>query len=156
MLKEFLRDKSAAHLLLIAASVLLFVSQFFNYFEDTSSSWLDPGSEYRASTLYLDLSSKGTATGWQLHTHGYVIMVVLAFALLYDDVSGSKWFRRFGYWAALILILYATSPGAPFRAPGAGMGLVACLMALVAALMNMFGRKSLPPPLTQAKLQPKK
>ena len=139
--------KSAARSLLIAASVLLLVSQFFKYFDDAGNSFLDPGSEFRASTVYIDVSSRGIATGWQLHTHAYWILVVLAFALLRDDIADSKWFGRFGYWAALILILVATSPGAPFRATGARMGALALLMALAAALMNQFGRKSIPPPL---------
>ena len=143
MLKEFFSDKSAAQLLLIAAAVLLFISQFFYYFDDASHSYLDPGSETKASTLYLDLSSRGTATGWELHKHAYVILVVLAFALLRDDIAGTPWFGRFGYWAALLLIFVATTPGAPFRAPGAAMGMVSCLMALAAALMNMVRRNGI-------------
>ena len=145
MLKEFFRDKSAARLLMIAAAVLLFVSQFFNYFDDADKSHM---SFYKGeSTVHLDLSGRGIATGWQLHPQAYLILVALAFALLRDDIADTKWFGRLGYWAALILVLVATTPGAPFRANGALMGIVALLMALVAALMNLFGRKSVPPPL---------
>jgi hypothetical protein len=154
MLKEFFRDKSAARLLMIAAAVLLFVSQFFNYFDDADKSYLTftnngslVGPLSGKSELHLDLSGKGIATGWQLHSQAYLILVVLAFALLRDDIADTKWFGRLGYWAALILILVATTPGAPFRATGALMGTIAILMALVAALMNLFGQKSVPPPL---------
>lgn len=147
MLKEFFRDKSAARLLLIAASVLLFVSQFFKYFDDAGNSFMTFGPDFSSTTVHIDVSSRGVATGWQLHPQAYLILVALAFALLRDDIADTKWFGRFGYWMALILVLVATSPGAPFRATGAGMGMVSFLMALAAALMNMFGRKSVPPPL---------
>ena len=45
-------------LLMIAASVLLSVSQFFNYFEDAGNSFLDPGPKYRAYILFIDLVPK--------------------------------------------------------------------------------------------------
>ncbi len=154
MLKEFFRDKSAARLLMIAASALLFVSQFFYYFDDVDKSYLTythkgslTGPLSGNSELHLDLSGRGIATGWQLHPQAYLILVVLAFALLRDDIANNRWFGRLGYWAAFILIAVATTPGAPFRANGALMGFVALLMALVAALMNLFRRKSVPPPL---------
>ena len=145
LLKEFFRDKSGARLLLIAAWVLLIVSQFFEY-SNGGNGFMTFEPDFRGSTVYLDLSSKA-GTGWELHKHAYVILVVLAFVLLREDIADTKWFSRFGYWAVLLLILAATVPGAPFQCNGAMMGFVALLIALAAALMNHFSRKSDPPPL---------
>jgi hypothetical protein len=145
MLKEFFRDKTPARLLMIAATLLLFVSQFFYYHNDTTRVSFRPHTSARSSDISIDVSSKGIATGWQLHPHAYVILVVLAFALLRDDIAGERWFRRFGYWGCLALIVWATNPGAPFRAPGAIMGAVACVMALAAALLNLVSKQSSAP-----------
>ncbi len=144
LLKEFFRDKSAARLLMIAAAVLLFISQYFRYFDDHDNSFMTFGPDFSSTTVHIDLNARRAASGWEAHPHAWVILVVLAFALLRDDIADTAWFRRFGYWAAFILVFAAATPGAPFRADGAKMGGVALLMALAAALMHQFRRKSIP------------
>ncbi len=139
MLKEFFRDKSPARLLAIAALGLLLVSQFFYYFNDANTGFLTFGPDFSSSTLYLGFGSVGT--GWDLHPQAYIILLVLAFALLRDDVADAPWFDRFGYWVVLILFIAATTPGAPVRATGAKLGRIATLMVLVAAVLNKRARK---------------
>lgn len=143
MLAEFFRDKSGARLLAIAALLLSFVSQFFFYLDDPSTGIL---------TFDVDFNSTGyywfgqTGTGWDLHPHAYVVLVVLAFALLRDDIAEHPLFRRFGYWLCVFLFLAAMTPGAPLRATGAGLGAIAFLMAAAAAVWNQFGAaRTLPP-----------
>ncbi len=144
MLREFLRDKTTAHLLMLAALVLLLVSQFFLYLDDPSSAQLSIGADF-SSTLYIyDFGAQGT--GWQLHPHAWVILVVLAFAFLRDDIYAHPAFIRFGWWAAVALVLAATVPGAYFRAFGAGLGGIAVLAALAAAVLHTFGAKASPQP----------
>jgi hypothetical protein len=139
MLKEFFRGKSFARLLAIAALGLLLLSQFFYYFDDGNTGILTFGPDFSSSRLHLWFGSIGT--GWDLHPHAYIILLVLAFALLRDDIADTPLFDRFGYWAMLILFFAATTPGAPFRATGAGLGAIATLMALAAAALNKRDRK---------------
>lgn len=137
LLRDFIRDKSAAQLVMIAAIVLLFVSQFFYYLDDPGTGFLSIDADFN-TTGYYTFGAQGT--GWQLHPHAYVILVILAFAFLRDDIVELAWFRRFGWWAALVLIVAATAPGAYFRADGGAMGGIAVLIAFAAALMHQFGK----------------
>lgn len=70
MIKEFLRDKSMAHLLMLASLVLLFVSQFFYYFDDPTTGRLDRTSDgaFRAGngdegSVIFGPIGQGVATG---------------------------------------------------------------------------------------------
>lgn len=144
LLKEFFRYKTPARLLMIIAALLVFVSQYFMYFNDKDNSYMTIGPDFSSSRVYLDLSARPAATGWEAHPHAYVILVVLAFMLLIDDIADNIWFRRFGYWAAFILLFAATTPGVPFRAGGAKLGGIAVLMALAAALIHQFSKKTDP------------
>jgi hypothetical protein len=135
LVKEFFRGKTPARLLMIAAIVLLLVSQFFLYLDDPSSAFLSIGGDY-SSTLYIyDFGAKGT--GWDLHPHAYVILVVLAFGFLSDDIADHPLFVRFGWWAALVLVIAATVPGAYLRAFGGSLGGISVLMAIGATLLHV-------------------
>ncbi|MGB3119723.1 MAG: hypothetical protein WBE58_12950 [Verrucomicrobiales bacterium] len=139
MLKEFFRDKSSSQILAIMALGVLFLSQFFYYLDDENTGFLTIGPDFSYSTLHHNFGSIGT--GWQLHPQAYLILLILAFVLLREDVVSAPWFERFGYWMVLVLFIAATTPGAPFRATGAGLGGIATIMALVAAVMNHRARK---------------
>lgn len=141
LLKEFFSGKSAARLLMIAALLLLTVSQFFLYHKAEDSSFLVLEPNFRGSTLYMDLDAHKAATGWELHPHAYIIQLLLAFALLRDDIAESGKFLRFGYWLCAVLIFAATLPGTPMRAQGAGMGGIATLMAIAAAVLHQATHK---------------
>ncbi len=136
MLAEFFRDKTPPRLLMIAALLLMAVSQFFFYFDDPGTGFLSIDSDWNTVGHYW-LGQQGT--GWDLHPQAYVIVVALAFALLRDDIAEHRAFRRFGYWLCVVLFFIATTPGAPLRATGAGMGGIALLMALAAAFWHQFG-----------------
>lgn len=140
MLKEFLRDKSVPHLLMLAAIVLLLVSQFFPYFDDKPRIGVSDAS----LTEITFLAFEHFGTGWQLHPQAYPILVVLAFAFLRSEIYESKWFRLVGWWLAVGLIAWASWQGAPFRAVGAAMGWIAVLMSLGAAVLNMFWKTAKP------------
>ena len=148
----FFRDKTAPRLLMIAALLLLTISQFFAYFEDPTTGLVALGTGFGvAGSDRLGLGG----TGWQLHPQAYLILAVMGFAFLRDDVAEHPLFLRFGYWICFALIFAAVSPGAPIRAAGAAMGGIALLMGLVAAIWHQllprivdepFRRKSPPEP----------
>ena len=127
-------------MMMIVAIVLLFISQFLLYFDDPTTGYLTHATNENLYTgIHLDFGRMGT--GWQLHPQAYVLLVILAFAFLRDDVVDHPIFVRFGYWIALVLVVACTTPGAPFRAPGAALGGVAALIALAAAITHQLGRK---------------
>lgn len=142
LVKEFFRDKTPARLLMIAAIVLLLISQFFYYLDDPSTGFLSIDSDFN-TTGYYTFGAKGT--GWELHPHAYVILVILGFAFLRDDIVDHPLFVRFGWWAAVILVFAATVPGAYLRAFGGGMGGIALLLAIGAALLHWLETKKAAP-----------
>ena len=143
LVKEFIRGKSRARLLMLAAHALCFISQFFLYESKSDLSYMSLGPNF-SSTVYLDLTARDAATGWEMHPYAYIILLVLAFALLRDDVAEMPWFERFGYWLSAFLLFLAATPAAPFRAKGAAMGFIAFLIALAAAILQQRTRKSNP------------
>ena len=137
LVREFFRDKTPAQRLMIAAIVLLFVSQFFLYLNDEGSGFIPNAMDLEHYTQLVITSFGAVGTGWELHPHAYVIVVVLAFAFLRDDIVTSPLFSRFGWWASLVLVVAAIVPGAPLRdAIGASMGGIAFLSALGAVILH--------------------
>ena len=134
--REFFRDKTPARLLMIAAIVLLFVSQFFLYFDDAGRGYITNAMNLEEYTQLVITSYGSVGTGWELHPHAYLFLVILAFAFLRDDVVDSTLFSRVGWWISLILVVASVWPGAYLRAPGAMMGGIAVLMALAAVLLR--------------------
>ncbi len=143
LVKEFIRGKSRARLLMLVALALSIISQFFLYESQSDHSYMSLGPNF-SSTVYLDLTARDAATGWDAHPHAYIILLLLTFALLRDDIAETPWFHRFGYWLSALLLFVAASPAAPFRAKGAAMGCIAFLIALVAAFLQRRTRKSNP------------
>lgn len=138
LVQEFFRDKSPARLLMIAAIVLLFVSQFFLYLNDPGGGFIPNAMNLEEYTRVVITSFGAVGTGWELHPHAYVILIVLAFAFLRDEVVESPLFSRAGWWVSLILVIACILPGAPLRnAPGAAMGGIAALIALAAVLVHL-------------------
>lgn len=141
MLAEFFRDKTPARLLMLAAIVLLFVSQFFLYLND-SGGYITNAMDLEHYTQ-LVLTGGGVGTGWELHPHAYVILVVLGFAYLRDDIVDAAWFARFGWIATVVLVFAATVPGAYIRnAIGGSMGGIALLLAIIATVMHHMGART--------------
>ena len=133
--RGFFRHMPAPRILMLAAVLLLTISQFFAYFEDPAASFpaiaRQPHSDAGAwAGLPL--------TGWELHPQAYLILALLGFALWRNEIAEHAIFRRCGYWIALALIFATLSPGAPTQAAGAGMGGIAFLMALVAAIWHQL------------------
>jgi hypothetical protein len=138
LVQEFFRDKSPARLMMIAAIVLLFVSQFFLYLNDPGGGYIPNAMNLEEYTRVVITSFGAVGTGWELHPHAYVILIVLAFAFLRDDIVESPIFSKAGWWVSLILFVVAILPGAPLRdAPGAAMGGIAALIALAAVLVHL-------------------
>ncbi|MHB1102514.1 MAG: hypothetical protein ACYC0C_07000 [Devosia sp.] len=141
LLKEFFRDKSRAQLLMLAAIMLLGFSQFFEYMDEPLIGSMVNDS-FVPNPYY---SGEEQGTGWQLHPHAWVILVVLAFAFLRDEIVSHPLFIRYGWWAAAALVVAASVPGAWVRTLGGGMGGIAVLMALAAALLHLFETKKTAP-----------
>jgi hypothetical protein len=137
LVREFFRGKSPAQLVMIAAILLLLVSQFFLYLNDPGSGFIPNAMDLERYTQLVTGSYMAVGTGWELHPHAYVILVVLAFAFLRDDIQSSPLFSRFGWWASLVLVFAATVPGAYLRnAIGGSLGGIAVLIALAAVIVH--------------------
>jgi hypothetical protein len=137
MINEFLRDKSLSHLLMIAAIVLLFVSQFFDY-GDGNSAFLNIFPDFIGSGLGINFGLNGI--GWELHPLAYVIVVVLAFAFLRSDIYDHPFMQKYGWWIGLALVVICNIPSDGIRALGSTLGLFAMLLALVAAILHQMSR----------------
>jgi hypothetical protein len=132
-----MRDKTPAQLLMIVAIVLLFVSQFFLYMNDQGSGYIPNAMNLNEYTRVVITSFGMVGTGWELHPHAYLFLVILAFAFLRDDVVSAPWFSKVGWWIALALVVASTWPGAYLRdAIGGSMGGIAVLIALAAVLVH--------------------
>lgn len=138
MINEFLRDKSRDHLVMLAAIVLLFVSQFFDY-GDGNSAFMTFDPDFSGSTVWIDFGLNGI--GWEVHPQAWVIIVVLAFAFLRSDVYDHPLIQKFGWWAGFVLVLASNTPSDGIRAFGSSLGLIAMLLALVAAIMHQMARR---------------
>lgn len=137
LVREFFRDKSPARVLMIAAIVLLFISQFFLYMNDQGSGYIPNAMNLNEYTQVVMTSFGMVGTGWELHPHAYVFLVILGFAFLRDDVVNSPLFSKIGWWISLVLVVASTWPGAYLRdAIGGSMGGIAVLMALAAVLIR--------------------
>ena len=133
---DFARDKSGAQLTMLVAIALLFVSQFFLYLNDKGTGFLTFGPNFTSTTHHFT-SFDQIGTGWHFHPHAFIILPVLAIAFLNKSILANPTFQRWGWWAALALVIFATAPGAPFRnAGGAQLGGIAVLTALLAAIRN--------------------
>lgn len=138
LVQEFFRDKSPARLLMIAAIVLLFVSQFFLYLNDEGSGYIPNAMNLNEYTQVVITGFGAVGTGWELHPHAYVILIVLAFAFLRDEIVNAPLFSKAGWWVSLVLVIAATVPGAYIRnATGGSMGGIAVLIAFAAVLVHM-------------------
>lgn len=104
---------------MIAAILLLFVSQFFLYLNDGGGGYIPqrhgPGALHPGGDHQLRLGRHRLGR----HLHAYVILVVLAFAFLRDDIQSSALFSRFGWWASLVLVFAATVPEPRCATPSA-------------------------------------
>jgi len=139
LLREFLRGKSPARLIMLAAIVLLFVSQFFLYVADPGEAMLGRMTDVTAYTSYNPFQSMHYGTGWELHPWAYVILPLLGLVFVRDDVVDIGWFSRFGWWVAVALILAATFPGRYLSesAIGGSMGGIALLLGILAAAVHV-------------------
>lgn len=142
MIRDFMRDKTPAQLLMIVAIVLLFVSQFFLYMNDQGGGYIPNAMNLNEYTQLVITSYGSVGTGWELHPHAYLFLVILGFAFLRDDVVNAPWFSALGWWIALALVIASTWPGAYLRnAIGGSMGGIAVLMAFAAVMLHRMEAK---------------
>lgn len=140
--REFMRSKSPAQLLMIVAIVLLFISQFFLYLNDPGGGYIPNAMNMNEYTQLVITSYGAVGTGWELHPHAYLFLVILGFAFLREDVVGAPWFSAFGWWIALVLVIASTWPGAYLRnAIGGSMGGIAVLIAFAAVMLHRVEAK---------------
>ncbi len=136
MINELLRDKSRDHLIMLAAIALLFVSQFFPY-GDGNSAYPVFGPNF---SMGVAINFGLNGIGWELHPLAWIIIVVLAFAFLRSDIYDHPLMQKWGWWAGFALVVLCNSPSDGIRAFGSTLGLIAILLALVAAIMHQRAR----------------
>jgi hypothetical protein len=144
IIKELFSGKSRAQLVMLAAILLNFVSQFFLYLDDAGSAmlWYPMSDQYWTGISYW---GEAIGTGWELHPHAMIIIVMLAVVYLRGDLLESKSFGKWGWWIMVAALIAATVPGAYLRAFGGGMGGISVLIAIAAAIMNQRAAKAAPP-----------
>ena len=144
LVREFFRDKSPARLLMIAAILLLFISQFFLYLNDQGGGYIPNAMDLEHYTQLVITSYGAVGTGWELHPHAYLFLVILAFAFLRDDIVSIPLFSKAGWWVSLVLVVASTWPGAYLRdAIGGSMGGIAVLIALAAVILHQVETRQL-------------
>ncbi len=123
MLSEFTRDKSRAHLVMLAAIVLQFVSYFFLYGDGSDgSSSMVVGPDFSGSTVFFGFGGAPHGTGWENNLLGWPILVVLAFVFLSSQVYSNPLFQKYAggsalFWSsAAISVATASAPSAPLLA----------------------------------------
>jgi hypothetical protein len=142
MLSEFTRDKSRAHLVMLAAIVLQFVSYFFLYGDGSNgSSSMVVGPDFSGSIVFLGFGGAPHGTGWENNLLGWPILVVLAFAFLSSQVYSNPLFQKHGWWLGLILVVGCNLSSDGIRAFGSTLGLISILLALVAAVMHQLAQR---------------
>lgn len=134
--REFFRDKTAPHLMMLAAILLNFLSQFFLVFNDLGSGMLTDATNLDYYTGLKWFGGQGVATGWQLHPHAYVILLLLAFVFLRDDVVDGPFFRKWGWWLSALAVVACTLPGNYVQQAGGIMSGVSVLIAIAAAIAH--------------------
>ncbi len=130
---------SPARKLMTVALILLFASQFFTYQNYSGHSMMTVGIGFESTTI-THWFGQEEGTGWELHPHAYVIIAALVLIYL-NEISETEFWSRWGWWLTIPLFWAASSPGG-ISAPGAKMGMAAVLLALAAAVANLFERRA--------------
>ncbi|KQT44541.1 hypothetical protein ASG43_14515 [Aureimonas sp. Leaf454] len=133
--RGFRRDKTAPRILMLAAVLLLAISQIFVLVEGPATAY---PAMARAPQWEAGMWAGLPLAGWELHPKAYLAIALLGCAFWRDEIAEQTQFRRFGYWVALILVFATLSPGAPTQGAGAGLGGIAFLMAMVAAIWQQL------------------
>ncbi len=137
------RERTGPGKLALIALVLLFVSQFFSYYQSRNTGFLSIHSDFSTTGYYRFDPVKG-GTGWEIHKWAsYALMFLAAFHG--SSLSESRTFRRFGFWLSLPIAFMAVTPGS-ITQPGGKMGIAALGLFLIAAIWNAFLPKPLPSP----------
>ncbi len=148
MMKELAawwKDRSGASRLALISLGLLFVSQFFTYYDNAPNNRGQLFIHADFSTTgyyYTDTNAIHGGTGWHIHPWAPGVLLLLA-ALHGSSIRASRSFLRFGFWLSLPVFFVALPPAA-ITTPGAKMGFLALGLMLIAAIWNQ--RKSLPSP----------
>jgi hypothetical protein len=140
MLKEFVRDKSRAQLVMIGAIVLNFITQFFLYFDDAGSGMLFNEMSFDWYTG-IALWGQDIRSGWAVHWWAPALFIILAFVYLRDDIVDSKLFDKWGWWLTLVA-MFSLSVGAWLRAPAAGVGGISFGIAIIAVWLHYRDKKA--------------
>lgn len=136
------RLAKARKIMLVAIGVL-FVSQFFEYRDNTGWGMLTHTTDTTRYTGYVYSFGPSAGTGWQLHPFAPLLILALA-AVYLSGLQQGAWWRRWGYWLSCGLVLVAEMPSAALRTLGGGLGLAALGLAVWAALANMAAQRVMP------------
>jgi hypothetical protein len=120
---------------MVLALIVMAASQFFFYSTQPS-----PFS-FGVSADPFGAAAAG-GTGWQLHPQAYILLPLLAFALLQEELRVSRMFQRWGWWGSAIVLALCAFPGEWLSQPGAALGAAAVGVAIIATLLHYFGPRS--------------
>jgi hypothetical protein len=119
--------------LMLTATVVLFVSQFFMYSESTDYGMLSMDANYNTHGTYW-FTGDPVGTGWQIHWQAKLIIPLLAVAYLSKICEDLRW-RAWGYLASVFLVFFSMTPGQQWMT-GMRIGFAAMAIAIWAAVEN--------------------
>ncbi|MDB5430564.1 MAG: hypothetical protein JWP35_1680 [Caulobacter sp.] len=116
---------------MMAAIILLFVSQFLPYRHASGGGYLTREMDTDHYTGHVFFNGHSAATGWQAHPYAIVLIGALA-AIYLTKFHTRPWWVKWGYWASCVIIFPCIS-GEVIATPGGLMGLVAFGLAVLTA-----------------------
>lgn len=124
---------STARKMVLAALLLHFCSLFFTYqdddVKDTHTIMWNTGRFVQVGT------EVPVQTGMQLKPLAPAVLVIL-FVLFLSKMAVDPFWKKYGYWITLALVIAFATGGAVIRTTGGNISLVSVGLLLIAALMN--------------------
>ena len=130
--------------MVLGATGVSFVSQFFTYVNDSRGGYLTHATDER---YYTGIKFTGSAggTGWELHPQAYILLAALA--IIYNTgTHESPFWTRWGHILTVVAIFLCTTPGSIVSTTGGMMGGVAIALAIWAAVLHRREQRTPPPP----------
>jgi len=135
---------STARKIVLAALLLHFCSLFFTYQDDDVKS---PHTIMWNTGRFVQVDTEVPAqTGMQLKPLAPAVLVIL-FVFFLSKLALDPFWKKYGYWITLVLVIVFATGGAVIRTTGGNISLISVGLLLVAALIN---RKELIPEKTVA------
>lgn len=149
-LSSFWKSAPGALRTVVVALALITLSQFIDYGVNNTHSVFSHDSDWSTEvTTVVDREQAGS--GWHLHPFAVPALAILWIAFLVKDIRESPQFRKWGWWAALVVAVFAVNP-LDVQAAGGLVGLWSFVALIVAAVLHWRAERKLakagksPPP----------